>query len=152
MCKAAVVLALLLHGVPRSAVAQGTPATGGIDRPVTRRFDLVMAASHAPLPPPGPLQRAVASDATRVTLSRSSPRLSSHWSLQQTKHGRSRIGRHPVLFGMLVGFGTGFLVGYLPGDDGVFDDFTAGFNGWVLGGVGAAAGAGVGAIVRAATR
>jgi hypothetical protein len=49
-----------------------------------------------------------------------------------------------MLFGTLVGFGTGFLVGYLPGNDAVFEDFTAGFNGLVLGGVGAGAGALVG--------
>lgn len=42
---------------------------------------------------------------------------------------RSWIGRHPVLFGTLVGFGDGFLIGYAAGDSGVFDDFTAGFNG-----------------------
>jgi hypothetical protein len=45
------------------------------------------------------------------------------------------------VFGALVGFGSGFLIGYLPGDDGVFDDFDAEFNGLVLGGVGALAGA-----------
>lgn len=58
---------------------------------------------------------------------------------------RSWIGRHPVLFGTMVGFGAGFLIGYLPGDDGVFDDFTAEFNGLVMG----AAGAGTGAIAGA---
>jgi hypothetical protein len=52
----------------------------------------------------------------------------------------------------LIGFGGGFLVGYLQGDDGVFDDFTAGFNGFVLGGIGAGAGAAVGAVVGASTR
>ena len=51
------------------------------------------------------------------------------------------IKRHRAAFGALVGFGSGFLIGYLPGDDGVFDDFTAEFNGLVLGGVGALAGA-----------
>ena len=136
MCKAVMALVLLLLVIPRSAVAQNTPAIDRIDRP----------------PLPGVFQRAVASDATRITLTRSAPRRSSHWPPQQTKQGRSLIGRHPVLFGTLVGFGAGFLVGYLPGDDGVFDDFTAGFNGWVLGGAGAGIGAGVGAIVRAATR
>jgi hypothetical protein len=60
---------------------------------------------------------------------------------------RSWIGRHPALFGALVGFAGGFLIGYLPGDDGVFDDFTAGFNGWVMGGIGAGTGASVGAVV-----
>jgi hypothetical protein len=57
---------------------------------------------------------------------------------------RSWIGRHPVLFGCLVGFGAGFLVGYLPGDDGIFYDFTTEFNGLVLGGVGAGGGALIG--------
>lgn len=57
---------------------------------------------------------------------------------------RTWIARHPVLFGTLVGFGTGFLIGYLPGDDGVFDDFVASFNGLVIGGIGAGAGAAVG--------
>ena len=51
------------------------------------------------------------------------------------------IKRHRAAFGALVGFGSGFLIGYLPGDDGVFDDFVADFNGLVLGGVGALAGA-----------
>lgn len=65
---------------------------------------------------------------------------------------RSWIGRHPVLFGALVGFGGGFLIGYLPGDDGVFYDFTAEFNGLVLGGVGAGIGAAVGAVVEALSK
>jgi hypothetical protein len=65
---------------------------------------------------------------------------------------RSWIGRHPVLFGALVGTGSGFLIGYLPGDDGVFYDFTAGFNGSVIGGVGALTGAVVGAVVSEATK
>ena len=65
---------------------------------------------------------------------------------------RGWIGRHPVLFGTLVGFGAGFLIGYLPGDDGVFDDFVASFNGLVLGGVGAGTGAAVGAVVGASTK
>jgi hypothetical protein len=73
----------------------------------------------------------------------------SRWLAAQTPAPRRRswISRHPVFFGTLVGFGAGFLIGYLPGDDGVFDDFTAGFNGWVMGGIGA----GTGAIVGAAT-
>ncbi len=57
---------------------------------------------------------------------------------------RRWIGRHPVLFGSLIGIGAGFLAGYLPGDDGVFHDFTAGFNGLVIGGIGAGAGAIIG--------
>ena len=60
---------------------------------------------------------------------------------------RGWIARHPALFGALVGFGSGFLIGYLPGDDGVFSDFDAEFNGVVLGGVGALTGAVIGAAV-----
>lgn len=55
------------------------------------------------------------------------------------------VRRHPKLFGALVGFGGGFLIGFIPGDDAVFDDFTAEFNGLVIGGVGALAGTVVGA-------
>jgi hypothetical protein len=64
---------------------------------------------------------------------------------QPGQQRRNWIGRHPVLFGTLVGFGAGFLIGYLPGDDGLFYDFTAEFNGLVFGGVGA----GIGALVSA---
>jgi hypothetical protein len=71
---------------------------------------------------------------------------------QPPQQKRSWIGRHPVIFGTLAGFGAGFLIGYLPGDDAVFDDFTAGFNGWVLGGVGGGTGAAIGAIVGASTK
>ena len=59
---------------------------------------------------------------------------------------RSWIKRHPVLFGSIFGFGAGLLVGYGAGDDGVFDDFTAEFNGVLTGDIGAGIGAGVGAI------
>ena len=76
------------------------------------------------------------------------------WRVRQQSGDRKRswIGRHPVLFGAIVGFGAGFLIGYLPGDDGVFDDFSAGFNGLVLGGVGGGGGAGIGAIVGASAK
>lgn len=71
---------------------------------------------------------------------------------QPTRPRRNWFQRHPVLTGALVGGGTGFLIGYLPGDDGVFDDFTAEFNGTVLAGVGAGAGAAGVAIVQAFRR
>jgi hypothetical protein len=92
------------------------------------------------------VQAAVARESTRLilTFSTRSPSLR---ALQQPRQERGWIGRHPVLFGTLVGFGGGFLIGYLPGDDGVFDDFTAKFNGLVLGGVGAGVGAVSGAIL-----
>ena len=52
----------------------------------------------------------------------------------------------------MVGFGSRFLIGYLPGDDAVFDDYVAGFNGAVVGGIGAGAGASIVAIVQALRR
>ena len=73
-----------------------------------------------------------------------------HQPVSQRK--RSWIKRHPVLFGALAGFAGGFLIGYLPGDDAVFEDFDAEFNGWVLGGAGAGAGALAGAIIGAAKK
>ena len=72
--------------------------------------------------------------------------------LTQSAPRRSWIARHPVIFGTLVGFGTGFLVGLAGGDDGIFDDFTAEFNGMVVGGIGAGIGAAVGAAVSAASK
>ena len=92
------------------------------------------------------VQAAVARESERMTLtfSHRSPSLR---ALQQPRPEPGWIGRHPVLFGTLIGFGSGFLIGYLPGDDGVFDDFTAEFNGLVLGGVGAGVGAVSGAIL-----
>lgn len=65
---------------------------------------------------------------------------------QSQPQKRNWIQRHPALFGALVGFGGGFFLGYLPGDDAVFDDFDASFNGLVIGGVGALAGAIVGEV------
>lgn len=61
---------------------------------------------------------------------------------------QSWIGRHPALFAALVGFGGGFLIGFLPGDDAVFDDSPASFNGLMVGGVGALAGAIVGHVTK----
>ncbi len=51
-----------------------------------------------------------------------------------------------------MGFAGGFVIGYAAGDDGVFYDFTAAFNGVLLGGIGAGAGAAVGGIVSAAKK
>jgi hypothetical protein len=65
---------------------------------------------------------------------------------------RSWFKRHPAWTASIVGAASGFLVGYLPGDDAVFDDFTAGFNGTVMAGVGAGGGASVVAIVQALRR
>lgn len=62
------------------------------------------------------------------------------------------LRRHPVLFGTLAGFGAGYLIGHLPGDDGVFDDFVASFNGVIIGGIGAGTGAAIGAVVGASTK
>ena len=97
-------------------------------------------------PPGNWVQAAVAREGARLmfTFPSRSPYLGAR---QQPRQKRGWIGRHPVLVGTLIGFGGGFLIGYLPGDDGVFDDFTAEFNGLVLGGVGAGVGAVSGAIL-----
>jgi hypothetical protein len=65
---------------------------------------------------------------------------------------RSWFRRHSVWTAAVVGAASGFLVGYLPGDDALFDDFTAGFNGRVMGGIGAGGAASVVAIVHAVRR
>ena len=66
---------------------------------------------------------------------------------QLPKRQRSWLRRHPACLGALIGFATGFAIGYLPGDDGVFYDFDASFNGLVIGGVGAAVGGITGAVL-----
>ena len=92
------------------------------------------------------LTRAVSREVASMNLSEALSDSSLLRLQQPGSRKRSWIGRHPVLFGTLAGFGAGFLIGYLPGDDGVFDDFVAEFNGLVLGGVGAGVGALVGAV------
>lgn len=100
----------------------------------------------------GWLQRAADREVARLTRSTAFADSALRPPQQSGAQKRSWIGRHPALFGALVGFGGGFLIGYLPGDDGVFDDFTAGFNGLVLGGVGAGTGAVAGAVVGALSK
>jgi hypothetical protein len=153
MCKAILAFALLFQVVPRPVLAQDASATDCVEQLSAARFELATSSTNAARPwPPRVIQGAVAREATRLALSMPSSGSTSLRAQQQAKQRRSVVGRHPVLFGTLVGFGSGFLIGYLPGDDGVFDDFTGGFNGLVLGGVGAGIGAGVGAIVGAATK
>jgi hypothetical protein len=62
----------------------------------------------------------------------------------QDKSKRNWIQRHPACFGSALGFVAGFLIGFLPGDDAIFYDFDAAFNGALLGGTGAGAGAVIG--------
>lgn len=97
-------------------------------------------------PANGWLTRAVSRELASMNLSEADPDSALLRRQPPVAKKRSWIGRHPVLFGTLAGFGAGFLIGYLPGDDGVFDDFVAEFNGLVLGGVGAGVGALVGAV------
>jgi len=96
------------------------PSVGGVIRPAIGREAIRLAASPA-----------------NVATRRSEP------------GQRSWIARHPMLLGATVGFGAGFLIGYLPGDDGVFEDFSAEFSGLVVGAAGAGAGALAGAITGA---
>jgi len=119
---------------------------------VPARVEFAPPVSNAGAPPAGVLRDAAAQEAGRLASQTRASRRMLLGLQQPKKRPRSLIGRHPILFGTLVGFTSGFLIGYLPGDDAVFDDFTAGFNGLVLGGAGAAVGAGVGAIVGAVTK
>lgn len=102
-----------------------------------------------PLPPSlkarliasSPLRDAIQRDDSRVLLSaRRSVKVPA-----QPQRPETWIRRHPACVGSLIGFVAGFAIGYLPGDDGVFYDFDASFNGLVIGGVGAAVGAIAGA-------
>lgn len=94
---------------------------------------------------------AVAREIVLLTLSDSLvERTSVKVQQQPAQEEPSWIGRHPTLFGTIVGFGGGFLVGYLSGDDGVFYDFTAFESGLILGGIGAGTGALVGTILQGA--
>ena len=140
-CVAAIAPAVLLHFLS-PLVVSAQSSTGSVEpfcgpppmcvefipgkAPVRLAPDWLDGSSN-PLTRPNPSDRTVAAPTP-----------------QPQKRQRSRIGRHLVLFGALTGFGIGFLAGYLPGDDGVFHDFTGEFNGLVLGGLGAGAGAAVG--------
>jgi hypothetical protein len=84
----------------------------------------------------GGIEKAASREASRFRVTQVSTRSQRSWG-----------ARHPALLGALIGFGSGCRIGYMGGDDGVFDDFTAGFNGWVMGGIGACVGATIGAIV-----
>ncbi len=98
-----------------------------------------------------PIRTSVRVEVARLTTAESGV-ASSIASLQQSPGRRNWVQRHPVWTAAMVGFGSGFLIGYLPGDDAVFDDFTAGFNGTVVGGIGAGAGASIVAIIQSARR
>lgn len=109
--------------------ANTTPATVTTDHPVR-----TIEARE-----PSPLREAIARDSARL----------SHLVAAETgarrdtkaPKGRNWIQRHPSCFGAMVGFVGGFLIGFLPGDDAIFDDYAAAFNGAVLGGIGAGTGA-----------
>ena len=136
---------------PLSGVAQ--TIGGSFDELIPGAPDIVVAIEKTDPAPtrmaPGWLERATDGKAPRLIRSTAFADSALRAVQQPAQQKRSWIGRHPVLFGALVGFGGGFLIGYLPGDDAVFDDFTAGFNGLVMGGIGAGTGAAVGAVVAA---
>ena len=125
--------------LPASGEAQTMARTFDDPQPILRAADTIVNA--------GWLERAVEHEVRRLKPSTAFADSGLLVVQQPGPEKRSWIGRHPALFGALVGFAGGFLVGYLPGDDGVFDDFTAGFNGWVMGGIGAGTGATVGAVI-----
>jgi hypothetical protein len=113
------------------------------------RLARASAADRATNVEPGPIAKAGMVEVSRLVRETRPSRRTSARRQSQLPPSRSWIGRHPVIFGALVGFAGGYLIGYLPGDDAVFDDFTAGFNGYVMGGAGAGIGAITGAIVGA---
>ena len=100
----------------------------------------------------GWLKRAASRELARLNFAAASTDSALLRVQQPGQSNRSWIGRHPVLFGTLVGLGGGYLVGVGAGEDGIFDDFTAGENGLFVAGIGAGTGALVGAIVGAATK
>lgn len=109
------------------------------------------ATDGAPDEPATPIRTGVRVEVARLVAAEPAV-ASSTTGLQQSPGRRNWVQRHPVWTGAIVGFGAGFLIGYLPGDDAVFDDFTAGFNGHVVGGIGAGAGASIVAIIQSARR
>ncbi len=127
------------------ALASPTAAFAEEGRPtMPAQTRLTRAAARAT-----PLRDALGRDTTAVRL-QADARRQVEASRQVAAAPRERAGswirRHPACFGSLVGFVIGFAIGFLPGDDAVFDDFEASFNGLVIGGIGAAAGAIVGAV------
>lgn len=100
----------------------------------------VLGLPPAPTPPGfTPLRDAIARDSARLShLVRADARRAQE---AKAPEQRNWIQRHPSCFGAMIGFVGGFLIGFLPGDDAVFDDYAAAFNGAVLGGIGAGTGA-----------
>ena len=118
---------------------------------------VVASVSHAE-PPPSPSSggvtsfgRAIQSEVARFAEAEAAATHPPPLSPAAVRR-RSWCGRHPVWTAAIAGAASGFLVGYLPGDDAVFDDFTAGFNGTVVGAIGAGGAASVVAIVPALRR
>jgi len=75
-------------------------------------------------------------------------------SKESQSGSRSWIGRHPVLFGTIVGLGVGFAVGYATGDPNArdcpgCDNLTPEAKGVLWGGIGAGAGALSGLVIGA---
>lgn len=98
----------------------------------------------------GPIARSVRGEVLRLAVAGGA-----HHGLAQPQPSGRRpnwVQRHPVRTAAIVGAVSGFLIGYLPGDDAVFYDFTAEFNGAVMGGIGAGAGASLVAIIQAVRR
>jgi len=64
--------------------------------------------------------------------------------IARIKEGKKKGFWTGTKIGAILGFGSGLIAGLAAGDDGIFYDMTAGFNGMVLGGMGAGAGAIIG--------
>lgn len=71
--------------------------------------------------------------------------------LEVTRHKTKRFWT-VTKFGAIAGFAAGLTAGLAAGDDGVFDDTSAGSNGLILGAIGAGAGALIGKAVESSRK
>lgn len=97
--------------------------------------------------PPGPLQAAALRAVTRLAGEIDNAR-----SQQVPRQRDTWIGRHPVLFGALVGLGLGIGISAATLDESGNPDVTKGDYVLVFGLLGAGTGAGIGALVSFLTR
>ena len=137
---AIVLLAMVLFAAPIGAASPTMEAVPAVEPAPVGSAAWPAASARA-----GWLRQALADEAARLA-GACAPLLKAQ---RAAAPRRSWIGRHPILAGAALGFGGGFLVGYVGGDDGVFYDFTSGFNGVLVGAIGAGAGAAVGAVADA---
>ena len=141
-----VMCSIPLAGLLGAETGWAQTAEGDVGVPANVVSEAVAATSpHRPSTiANGSLERAVDREVRRLMYFATSAYAPFRAAQQLGRQNRGWIGRHPALFGALIGCSGGFLIGYLAGDDAIFDDFSKGFHGVGLGGVGALTGAIVG--------